>query len=53
MKEIKVISEGRKHRELIEVVKLGNGKKTSKTFHQTLVNGKWINNTNLKKKEKK
>ena len=52
MKEIKVISEGRTHRELIEVVQLKNRKKTSRTFHQTLVNGKWVNNTDLKEGKK-
>ena len=50
MSEIIIISEGTKHRELIEVTTLSNKKKTSKTFHQTKINERWIDNKRLKPK---
>ncbi len=43
----KLISAGKKHRELVEV-EVVKGKKSSITFHQTLIGGEWVNNSNIK-----
>ena len=45
---IKIISEGERKRECVEVLKFSNGKKVSVTFHQTKIKGKWVNNKKLK-----
>ena len=45
---IKTISEGEKKRECVEILQSSNGKKISITFHQTKINGKWINNKELR-----
>ncbi|MCK4664634.1 MAG: hypothetical protein KAT68_17325 [Bacteroidales bacterium] len=45
-----IVSEGIKYRELIEISKQGK-KKSSRTFHQTRINDKWINNRDFKKKQ--
>ena len=37
-----IISEGKKHRELVEITKQG-----SRTYHQTKINGEWIDTRSL------
>ena len=47
MKNIQIISEGKRRRECVEISSGNRGERTSHTFHQTLVQGKWVLNTEL------
>ena len=40
-----VISEGKRFRECVEI-KVVSGKKESRTFHQELIKGKWVDKNN-------
>lgn len=37
-----IISQGKRFREMVEITKDGN-KKKSRTYHQELINGSWVN----------
>jgi hypothetical protein len=41
MKEI-IISQGKKKREVVEIIGEIKGKRKSTTYHQMLINGKWV-----------
>lgn len=45
---IHIISEGMKHRELVEITGQDK-KKSSRTYHQTKIGDKWINTRDLEK----
>lgn len=51
-KKVHVISSGDRKRELVEKTYLPKGRVHSITFHQTLIDGNWIDNADIRKRGK-